>query len=73
MKKSKYYDSGWSAALADGDIDSCNLIKHNRRAEWMQGFHDATQQMEERAEELTAQQQKINKDNISCLLAFLDG
>ncbi len=72
QKRSIYYEQGWSVALSDGSIDSCKLIKHNRRADWFNGFNNATQKMKKSPEKLTTQQEETNQKNISDLINFLD-
>ncbi len=72
IEPSTYYETGWSAALHGDTIDSCKLLKHNRRADWLNGFNNATQKMESAPKKLTGKQKETNQKNITGLIAFLD-
>ena len=70
---SSYYEQGWSAALLGDSIDSCRLRKHDRKADWLMGFNEATQQLEfDNKIELSEEQKKNNDKNVSDLLGFLE-
>ena len=70
---SNYYEQGWSAALLGVSIDSCRLRKHDRKADWLMGFNEATQQLEfDNKIELSEEQKKSNDKNVSDLLGFLE-
>ena len=72
LVQQRNYDKGWSAALQGNQVDDCKLIKHNNRADWLQGFNDATEKMEEPANPLMDQQKVSNAKNISNLMNFLE-